>query len=206
MYLTQACAEGISALASNFSKGLISSANKRASSCELFPGMKQGKESPLRFTIAAAGRKADGLYRFREGAFSLRMHRPRSAMAKDNGNPLISGILANLGIGPDTSRSIGASDVTKLGGQTSFVRTAPFRLRAFEHPSSARVPPIRYLVTASAGDEGFRVAQPRASEHPMGAARIRSRNGASFVFVLSNYTVRNLGVGRNLIGRFKVGT
>ena len=91
-----------------------------------------------------------------------------------------------LGIGPDTSHSLDASIVTKLGGQTSFVCAAPFRLRALEPPSFARVPSIRYLVAVSVGDEGFRVAHSRSSENPMGPARIRSQDGASFVCVLSN--------------------
>ena len=60
-----------------------------------------------------------------------------------------------MDIGPETSRSLGDSVVTKLGGQLSFVHAAPIRLRAMEPLSFARVPPIRHIATASVGDEGF---------------------------------------------------
>ena len=70
LYLTHACSAGLSALASNFSRGLIQSANRRGPSCALFSGVKQGKDPPLRFTVAASESKTDGLYRLREGAFS----------------------------------------------------------------------------------------------------------------------------------------
>ena len=121
LYRTQACTERLSALASNFSKGAIPITNRIASSFELFLGMKQGEESPLRCTIAAAEYMADCLYRFREGTYSPRMHRSRSEMAKYDGDPLIFGGIANLGICPDTSHSLDSSVVTKLGGQRAFV-------------------------------------------------------------------------------------
>ena len=148
--------------------------------------MKQGNEPPIRRTIAEAEPKADGLYRFREGAYSFRAHRSHSVIDRDDGDPLILGRLAHLGIGPGASRSLSASVVTTRGGQLFFVCAAPIRLRALETPSLSRVPSIRYIETAPAGDEGLRVAHSSSSEHPLGAPRIRSHAGASFVCVLSN--------------------
>ena len=151
----------------------MSSASRRPSSCGMFPGIKQGNESPFRCTIAAAESTADGLYRFREGTNSPRMRRSQSVIAKYEWNPLILGSLVGSGSGPTTSRSLVASVCTKLGGQLPFVCTALDRLCELGPLSFAHVPPIRHIGTASAGDEGSDATHSELAVRPPGTARVR---------------------------------
>ena len=85
LYNTQACSAGLEALASNLSEGLRSRAIRMASSCELFPGIKQGNESTFRRTIAAPESTTDGLYRFLDGTHSFRRKRPTQLRPRNQG-------------------------------------------------------------------------------------------------------------------------
>ena len=67
------------------------------------------------------------------------------------------------------------------------MRTAPIRLCALGHLSFAHVPSIRYIDTASAGDEGSIKPNSLIAAHHPGAARLRSHTleAPSFVCVLT---------------------
>ena len=52
---------------------------------DLFPGMTQGNAPPFLGNIAASESTTEGSYRFRECAYSFRIHRARSVIAKVDG-------------------------------------------------------------------------------------------------------------------------
>ena len=93
--------------------------------------------------------------------------------------PLILGGHFNLGIGPDSSRSLKASVSQwlqlKLEGLTSLERAAPNRSRQSDRHSSVRLPPLRYIGVASANVEDLTSTHSRSFEHPWDMARLQSR-------------------------------